>query len=79
MKDYELDYIVGYLKDNLCHDYICIECLSDKLIVKYKWVFINIEIEVDYKHIDYDILQISRTCKRLICNKVLSIMNKEEK
>lgn len=77
MKDYELDYIVGYLKDNLRHDYICIECLSDELIVKYKWVFINIEIEVDYKHIDYDILQISRTCKRLICNKVLSIINKE--
>ena len=74
MKDYELDYIVGYLKDNLRHDYICI---SDELIVKYKWVFINIEIEVDYKHIDYDILQISRTCKRLICNKVLSIINKE--
>ena len=76
MKDYELDYIVGYLKDNLHHDYICIECLSDELIVKYKWVVFNIEIEVDYKHIDYDILQISRTCKRLICNKVLSIINK---
>ena len=77
MKDYELNYIIGYLKDNLNHYYICIECLSDKLIVKYKWESINIEIEVDCKYNDYDVIQISRACKRLICNKVLSIINKE--
>lgn len=78
MKEYELDYIIGYLKDKLHYDSIDIVCIGNKLIVRYKWEFFNMDIEVDYKHIDYDILQISRTCKRLICNKVLSIMNKEE-
>ena len=77
MKDYELDYIIGYLKDKLQYDSINIVCIRYKVIVRYKWEFINIDIEVDYEHIDYDVLQISRTCKRLICNKVLSIINKE--
>lgn len=77
MKDYALDYIVGYLKDKLQYDSIDIVCIRDKVIVRYKWKFINIDIEVDCKYNDYDIIQISRTCKRLICNKVLSIMNKE--
>lgn len=77
MKDYELDYIGGYLKDKLQYDSIDIVCIIDKVIVRYKWEFINIDIEVDYEYIDYDVLQISRTCKRLICNKVLSIINKE--
>lgn len=79
MKDYELDYIIGYLKDKLQYDSIDVVCIRDKLILRYKWEFINIDVEVDYNHIDYDILQISRACKRLICNKVLSLINKEER
>lgn len=78
MKDYELDYIIGYLKDKLQYDSIDAVCIIDKLIVRYKWEFFNIDVEVDYNHIDYDILQISSTCKRLICNKVLSLMHKEQ-
>lgn len=78
MKDYELDYIVGYLKDVLEYDYIGVR-YNNKLIVVYRWGFINGDIEIDERFIiNDDVIQISRRCKREICNKVLSLIHKEE-
>lgn len=80
MKDYALDYIVGYLKDVLEYDYINVRYNNNKLIVVYRWGFINGDIEIDEHFIiNEDIIQISRKCKREICNKVLRLMHKEEK
>lgn len=80
MKDYELDYIVGYLKEVLEYDYIGVRYNNNKLIVVYRWGFIIGDIEIDERFIiNNDVIQISRRCKREICNKVLSLMHKEEK
>lgn len=79
MKEYEVNYIKGYLEDALKHDCIQVLFIVDTLYVKYKWVFINIELEFDWQFItNNDILQISRICRRRINDKVLNIMNKEE-
>lgn len=78
MKDYEINYIKGYLESALKHDYIKVSFIVDTLYVKYKWVFINIELEFDWQFItNNDILQISRICRRRINEKVLNIINKE--
>ena len=45
----------------------------------YRWGFIIVNIEIDEHFIiNNDTIQISRRCKREICNKVLSLMHKEE-
>lgn len=78
MKEYELNYIKGYLEDTLKHDCIKVLFIADTLYVRYKWVFINIELEFDWQFINNnDIIQISRICKRRINDKVLDIINKE--
>lgn len=77
MKDYELEYILGYLKDVLEYDYIGVNYNNNKLTVDYRWGFIIVDIEIDERFND-DAIQISRRCKRDICNKVLSLMHKEE-
>lgn len=78
MKDYELDYILGYLKDVLEYDYISVGYNNNKLTVAYRWGFIIVDIEIDEHFIiNDDAIQISRRCKREICNKVLSLMHKE--
>lgn len=79
MKEYEINYIKGYLESALKHDYIKVSFIVDTLYVKYKWAFINIEHEFDYQFIkNNDIIQISRICRRRINEKVLNIINKEE-
>lgn len=79
MKDYEINYIKGYLESALKHDYIKVSFIVDTLYVKYKWVFINIELEFEWQFItNNDILQISRICRRRINDKVLNIINKED-
>lgn len=78
MKEYELNYIKGYLEDTVNHDYIKVFFISDTLYVRYKWEFINIEYEFDWQFItNNDIIQISRICRRRIRNKVLDIIDKE--
>lgn len=79
MKDYALEYILGYLKDILECDYICIKYEDNNLKVNYRWGYIIINIEIDNNFIfNNDTIQISRKCEREICNKVLSLMHKEE-
>lgn len=79
MKDYELDYIVSYLKDKLNYDIIDIVDIGGKIIIGYKFKEIVFEIEIGQQFVvDNDIIQISRRCKREICNKMLYIMHKEE-
>ena len=80
MKDYVINYITGYLEDILEHDYIGVGYNSNKLKIIYRWGFIIVNIEIDEHFIkNNDTIQISRRCKREICNKVLSLMHKEEK
>lgn len=79
MKNYALDYILGYLKDVLEYDYISVGYNNNKLTVIYRWGFIIVDIEIDERFIiNNDVIQISRRCEREICNKVLSLMHKEE-
>lgn len=40
MKEYELNYLKGYLEDTLNHDYIKVFFIGDTLYVRYKWEFI---------------------------------------
>ena len=78
MKEYEINYIKGYLESALKHDYIKVSFIVDTLYVKYKWEFINIDHEFDYQFIkNNDVIQISRICRRRINEKVLNIINKE--
>lgn len=78
MKDYEINYIKGYLENVLKHEYIKVCFIVDTLYVNYKWVFINIELEFNWQFIiNNDIMQISRICRRKINDKVLNIINKE--
>lgn len=78
MKEYELNYLKGYLESALKHDYIKVSFIVDTLYVKYKWAFINIEVEFDWQFItNNDVIQISRICRRRINDKVLDIINKE--
>lgn len=78
MKEYELNYLKGYLEDKLNHDYIKVFFIADTLYVRYKWKFINIEHEIDWQFItNNDIIQLSRICRRRINDKVLNIINKE--
>jgi hypothetical protein len=79
MKDYVINYITGYLEDVLEHDYIGVGFMCNKLKIIYRWGFIIVNIEIDEHFIkNNDTIQISRRCKREICNKVLSLMHKEE-
>lgn len=79
MKNYALDYILGYLKDVLEYDYISVGYNNNKLAVIYRWGFIIVDIEIDERFIiNNDVIQISRRCEREICNKVLSLMYKKE-
>lgn len=79
MKDYVINYITGYLEDVLEHDYIGVGYMDNKLKIIYRWGFIIVNIEIDEHFIiNNDAIQISRRCKREICNKVLSLMHKEE-
>lgn len=79
MKEYELNYIKGYLENVLNHDYIKVSFILDTLYVYYKWQSICIELEFDWQFINNnDILQISRICRRRINDKVLNIINKED-
>lgn len=78
MKEYEIDYIIGYLKDKLHHDYLKIVCMSDKVILCYRWKEIIVDVEFNEQYIiNNDVIQISRRCEREICNKVLCLMHKE--
>ena len=80
MKEYVINYITGYLEDVLEHDYIGVGYMCNKLKIIYRWGFIIVNIEIDEHFIkNNDTIQISRRCKREICNKVLSLMHKEEK
>lgn len=79
MKDYALNYITGYLEDKLEHDYIGVGYMNNQLKIIYRWGFIIVNIEIDERFINNnDTIQISIRCKREICNKVLSLMHKEE-
>lgn len=79
MKEYELNYLKGYLEDTINHDYIKVFFIGDTLYVRYKWKFINIEHEFDWQFItNNDIIQLSRICRRRINDKVLNIINKED-
>lgn len=84
MKEYQLNYISGYLKDKLNCDYLDIKyiqtfSINNKLLIKFKWkeISINIEYNEDYI-INNDVLQISRRAEREICNKILCLIHKEE-
>lgn len=78
MKDYALEYILGYLKDTLECDYICVKYDDKNLKVNYRWGYIIIDVEIDNNFIfNNDTIQISRKCEREICNKVLSLMHKK--
>ena len=78
MKNYEIDYIIGYLKDKLNYDVIGIVCMGDKIIIDYKFKEIILEVEINERFIvNNDIIQISRICRRKINDKVLNIINKE--
>lgn len=78
MKEYELNYIKGYLEDTLNHDCIIVKFIVDTLYVNYRWEFIVIEHEFNWQFItNNDIIQISRICRRRINEKVLNIINKE--
>lgn len=80
MKDYAINYITGYLEDELEHDYVGVGYINNQLKIIYRWGFIIVNIEIDEHFIiNNDTIQISRRCKREICNKVLSLMHKEEK
>lgn len=79
MKDYALEYILGYLKDVLDCDYICVKYDGNNLKINYRWGYIIINVEIDNNFIfNNDTIQISRKCEREICNKVLRLMHKEE-
>ena len=79
MKDYALEYILGYLKDMLECDYIGVRYDGNILKVNYRWGYIIINVEIDSNFIfNNDTIQISRRCEREICNKVLRLMHKEE-
>ena len=79
MKDYALEYILGYLKDTLDCDYICVKYEDNNLKVNYRWGHIIINVEIDSNFIfNNDTIQISRRCEREICNKVLSLMHRRE-
>lgn len=78
MKDYELSYITSYLEDKLEHDYIGVGYMNNKLKIIYRWGYIIVNVEIDEHFINDDAIQISRKCKREICNKVLRLMHKEE-
>ena len=79
MKDYALEYILGYLKDVLDCDYICVKYDDNNLKINYLWGHIIINVEIDNNFIfNNDTIQISRKCEREICNKVLRLMHKEE-
>lgn len=78
MKDYEINYIKGYLENALKHAYIKVSFIVDTLYVNYRWEFMCIDLEFDWQFINNnDILQISRICRRRINEKVLNIINKE--
>lgn len=79
MKEYEVNYIKGYLEDTLNHDCIIVKFIVDTLYVNYRWEFIVIEHEFNWQFItNNDIIQISRMCRRRINDKVLNIINKED-
>lgn len=85
MKDYALEYILGYLKDKLNHDYLDISYiehfnyLDNKLLINFKWKEISVDIEFYEEYIiNNDVIQISRRAEREICNKILCLMHKED-
>lgn len=85
MKEYQLNYISGYLKDKLNHDYLDVNYIEDfihlnnKLLINFKWKEISIGLEFGEEYIiNNDVMQISRRAEREICNKILCLMHKEE-
>lgn len=79
MKDYALEYILGYLKDVLECDYISVKYDDNNLEINYRRGYLIINVEIDNNFIiNNDTIQISRKCEREICNKVLRLMHKEE-
>lgn len=85
MKEYVLEYILGYLKDKLNYDYLDINyietfnSINNKLLIKFKWKEINVNVEFGEDYINNnDVLQISRRAEREICNKILCLIHKEE-
>ena len=79
MKEYALEYILGYLKDVLECDYISVKYDDNNLEINYRWGYLIINVKIDSNFIiNNDTIQISRKCEREICNKVLKLMHKEE-